>query len=1457
MQERKPQKPLPTGVERFPGFAPSSRDWVAAALMLASLFLFFAPVIFAGEVFYFRDVCMEIVPKRWFLSRSGGEVLWNPYGFFGLPLAANSQWAAFYPFNFFFLLGSAARSVSFYIIFHYVVALSGAYVLMRSLGRSWAAALAGALAFAYGGFFISAGVQVVVLSSAAWIMWLLWSVRQGIRTGRAVFVAGVGIFWALQVMGGEPEIAFLTAIIVALFCAALYLEKEEELSGRAYLTRCLYICGAGLVLAAALSAVQWSLSLDMAGLSNRAGGVDYQAALKWSLPPGSLFTLLFPNNILDPSQGRLWVLGFFNLEAKLPYLLSVYPGIVVLLLAGVGIVKDRKTGAILAGGAALFLLLSLGDYGLLYRLFYHLVPGFDRFRIPEKCLYGFAVLLSLLCAAGTDKIVSGAASKDETDQDHGSGGVLRRALPFLLLAAGIIAVLRSYFLEAGQAPSVASGPEALQQYHLDLISASIIQSAGVVALFLAVFFLARLRFLKRTVAAFMICLIILMDLFLAHQYVNPATEPGFYSLKNNIAEGVPQGDRVAVFSPDKPDRWLGTGDNVEEFFKNQRQWVQPFTGLQLKLRDTGAKSSFYPADADRWLSLLRENSQSEKERILALSGVKWVIRPGAPPYKIKDALPRAYVTPQVEFVQNREKALQRIQSESFDPRETAVLEGEPPSYRMPGAGPVFWGASILEEKNHYLAIMVESDHPGYLVLLDSFMPGWHARMNGEELPLYRANGFFRAVPVDKSGGVVEFYYRPLSFYAGLAVSLVGLALCMYLLFRRRPRLLWWPLWFLVLAVLPAMHGGTHYVPVTALKSTVLLMAAAWAYKLMRERELAFLRTRLDLVVALFWLVAAYAFVKSDYFYISLYWHLNIVTCIILFYVLVQFAGEEGRREKRGDGIMALVVFSGLVQSAWAVSQYLAEGDRGAGGFYNPALLAGYLMAISPYVLARSLRALQKPGKRGVVLFGGGALVFLVLAAGALVTRSRALIIWPVPLLLVAVPGLQGVLESRGMSPRRSFRAGAAAAGTALVLGAVLLAVFPNPLRERVLNIESDKYAFERPEIWASSLKMIKEHPLGVGLGMYKYYSHRYKFPVENVIGGRYERTADSAHNEYLHLAAEMSVLAPVLLLLALVLLLMGAVRKGRRSGRGPVITGLAAGILSLALHAFFDSNLHNPSLAVLAAVFSALLVCELAGLWEGWTVPVDPGGWARRGLFLVLLLAVLLGTPAYLALARGFGRNLEARKATDLRKAVFLAHRAGRHSLGNALPFRSLAGYLLAEYQASNNIKHLEKAWKAAKEAVDRNPADPAARGMEARTCFLMYRNTGHGPLLEEALEKIEKALELAPSNVDYHLLAAEAYKVAENRGEQLGHLRKALELEPHDLGARLRLVKALYQADRRREAEEQWEEFHRRRREVKKAEEKDSRAFATPYRQRRSDYDRNLYQALSRMQGGPEPAAD
>ncbi len=137
-----------------------------------------------------------------------------------------------------------------------------------------------------------------------------------------------------------------------------------------------------------------------------------------------------------------------------------------------------------------------------------------------------------------------------------------------------------------------------------------------------------------------------------------------------------------------------------------------------------------------------------------------------------DYAPRAFLTHSAAVVSD-EEALARLQTPGYD-AELLLAGGEPLRTDM--------GQGFNEEVRfttydpEHVVLEVKADSPAYLVLADAWDPGWVAYVDGVPTTIQRADLIFRAVPVLGGQHTVEFFYRPLSFYGGLVVSIISLAL---------------------------------------------------------------------------------------------------------------------------------------------------------------------------------------------------------------------------------------------------------------------------------------------------------------------------------------------------------------------------------------------------------------------------------------------------------------------------------------------------------------------------------------------------------------------------------------------------------------------------------------------------------------------------------------------------------
>jgi hypothetical protein len=114
---------------------------------------------------------------------------------------------------------------------------------------------------------------------------------------------------------------------------------------------------------------------------------------------------------------------------------------------------------------------------------------------------------------------------------------------------------------------------------------------------------------------------------------------------------------------------------------------------------------------------------------------------------------------------------------------TVVLEGAPPPKSL-GAGQVI---DVFRGSNR-VRIEATSPNDGILVVNDSYWPGWRARIDGKEVPIWRADFLVRAVPWPSGRHVLEMNYDPQEVRIGWFVSGSGcLALITLLMMDWRRR----------------------------------------------------------------------------------------------------------------------------------------------------------------------------------------------------------------------------------------------------------------------------------------------------------------------------------------------------------------------------------------------------------------------------------------------------------------------------------------------------------------------------------------------------------------------------------------------------------------------------------------------------------------------------------------------
>jgi len=369
---------------------------------LALILLFFHPIFFADQSFFFRDIHRWFYPMKHFLGTAftdGRLPLWNPYYFCGSPFMSDIQSGVFYPFSLLFGLLPFPFVYNLFTVVHVFLGGQFFYLFIRRTGFSRSAALVTSVSFAFGGCTLSAINVLNNLSTLVWLPAVLWSFQWARDKGLKKAFPLPAFCLTCAILGGEPQLFLFIAGMLLLFAFA-------SPGGGPIRTRLVLGGAALLLIIVALGTALFQIGPQYIDYhhSVREAGLPFEEVVANSLPIAALKHLIVPlvfpadfatapNNLVD----------FFPGTGQLPWLLSIYPGFLIVPLAIYGLFSGQfKSMRVYLGVAILALLLALGDNTPLYRPFYTLLPFF---RYPEKLLFISNFCLLVMAAPGVDALL--------------------------------------------------------------------------------------------------------------------------------------------------------------------------------------------------------------------------------------------------------------------------------------------------------------------------------------------------------------------------------------------------------------------------------------------------------------------------------------------------------------------------------------------------------------------------------------------------------------------------------------------------------------------------------------------------------------------------------------------------------------------------------------------------------------------------------------------------------------------------------------------------------------------------------------------------------------------------------------------------------------------------------------------------------------------------------------------
>lgn len=700
---------------------------------------------------------------------------------------ANYQSAVFYPLNWliipFYLINSIkglATGFTFLLVIHLIIAAIGMSFVIKKLERSEAAQFTGGLLWILGGYIISRFSFISMVWSFAWLSWTIYGVL-GIKEERygntlkriLIFVIPL----SLQLLSGHAQSSvYSLGLAVILFLFPFSIPRPLLVK------KFLQFFGA-ILLSFGLTALQLFPTLEYLLQSQRSNDVGYDYAVNFSMWPQRAYSILFGNLWGNPGLNKFFGGGTYWED-------HIYFGIIPILLITILIIqvlrkkdelftrKDHQLIFLMEVLALLGYLLALGKNFFLFPLLYKILFIIRLFQAPSRFLLIYSFAIVILSAYGLDYCLENKLNIKKV-------GLITATSLAVILSALIAPRLKFDF--PGQ------------------ILTSILWGGITMLIFSVLLILLNYSQTKwRNICLLILLICMIADVGITNFPYGQFIDAGFYADSlNKMAESSENGP---IYIDTKSEEFL----KFNRYFRFDRIQLMddPHNLFPNFLPDTNLFpprftmvnnfDPFVPKQFDEFMTWLQQKNSEEQKLILNSFGA--TARISLDPnsfvgYKIENWQPNEIVQwydcavslPADEILDSI------LYNESIKSSNRCIFLDESRNHTTTaeneGAIQISTDTQGIDQSK--LVIKYSADKDGWIVIRQSWYPGWKALLDGEPfVQLEKVDFLFQGINVPAGSHTLIVQYQPFSYIFGVIVSgsavllIIALFLVPYLLRKR-------------------------------------------------------------------------------------------------------------------------------------------------------------------------------------------------------------------------------------------------------------------------------------------------------------------------------------------------------------------------------------------------------------------------------------------------------------------------------------------------------------------------------------------------------------------------------------------------------------------------------------------------------------------------------------------------
>ncbi|MBX2860238.1 MAG: YfhO family protein [Vampirovibrio sp.] len=804
------------------------------------------PVLWGGQVLFLGDLMFYALPMKTFMLSEladGRFPFWTPHVSGGMPFFADPTQQVLYPLNaIFFLTTSVLQGLSWFVIFHFLLAFGGVYVLARSIGLSRAVGFWVSVLYGLSGVVISSSTNVNYLPALGWMPLGLGLFIRGITTkrsrlGYSPYTAGVALCSAMMVLGGDTLYVFFLAGFTLLFCMFWYqgwwmrLDEEEppELVGYGPL---LHWAGS-FGLCGLVCAMQLLGTAELASLSVRQSPLALDEITLQSFPPQRLIEWVQPFFFGSKYPNPHYIGVFLYPKFNEPWFESIYLGIIPILFTGVAVWRKFANSRFWLVVLGISLLVAFGRYGPYYEQLLSILRPLQYQRYPEKILLYADMALCLLAGIGLQSALKDPKALFKWIPAT-TGKKIFLGIGLLVGSLILFIGLPAIWLIAPYAKfrSVEWGPHFYDRgahvmglaWHGLVIAAPL---AGVL-------FMAKA---KQKVALTGLAVLAVLDLGWAHAFHIPTLPATLFeqqptSAALDVMDAPEKVGPYRVFYDDfvDPDmvhknpglmKYLSGASKTihgvyasppsQNGYKTSYQIYWPYFTLYNRERllfNYGVSQGlsylngrFSPLQPKAHQLLYRVMMQQAPVLLMQLNNVRYVLTSTVPEnprwqhpsveevkrfpklnlrvLKVTDTLPRAYLAQNPVYNTDPQR-FSFLSPDIQDIHTQAEIMSTPLTPPDEPLIPKQPDRIVLTRQvpGRYEMTAESPYEKSFLILLDSHYPGWQAMIDDKPTPIMTANKRHMAVPIRQGRHKVKVWYEPDYWKSGVTLSVLGLLLCL-------------------------------------------------------------------------------------------------------------------------------------------------------------------------------------------------------------------------------------------------------------------------------------------------------------------------------------------------------------------------------------------------------------------------------------------------------------------------------------------------------------------------------------------------------------------------------------------------------------------------------------------------------------------------------------------------------